>query len=120
MRIRRSLVNVEVADGECNLKCAGDASKTCGARGGGLRFVSSSVLNNWSEAPIVNAIPDFPFLEGSRAIVGSRQLQAISGLLRALIGGTRISCSVKHQPLDDGPLGALQISGQNIHPTMAA
>ena len=31
--------------------------------------------HNWSEAPIVNAIPDFPFLEGSRAIVGSRQLQ---------------------------------------------
>jgi len=35
----------------------------------------------WSEAPIVNAIPDFPFLEGSRAIVGSRQLQARFGLI---------------------------------------
>ena len=53
----------------------------------------------WSEAPIVNAIPDFPFLEGSRAIVGSRQLQAISGLIWALIGASCINCSQKHQPL---------------------
>ena len=41
----------------------------------------SVYTTNWSEAPIMNAIPNFPFLEGSRAIVGSRQLQARFGLI---------------------------------------
>jgi len=53
----------------------------------------------WSEAPIVMRFLTFPFLEGSRAIVGSRQLQAISRVIWGLIGATRISCSVKHEPL---------------------
>jgi len=64
-----------------------------------LRQMVAAAHSDWSEAPIVNAIPDFPFLEGSRAIVGSRQLQARFGLIWALIGATCISCSQKHEPL---------------------
>ena len=71
-------------------------------------YVYDKVVN-WSEAPIVMRFLTFPFLEGSRAIVGLRQLQAISGVNWGLIGATRISCSVKHEPLvRDKEVGLLE------------